>query len=113
MELIEKIIDGVKFTFVNDAGSNRSGFYHDTTLLQNGREIGRNRSQYYNRTWESYKYQSCMKTTVHNTIKKELLEDFESYKKMHGVSRLSQKVKDEIEAADTTIKTLRKLYETL
>lgn len=113
MELVEKTIDGVKFTFVNDAGSNRSGFYHNTTLLQNGWEIGRNRSQYYNRTWESYKYQSCMKTTVHNTIKKELLEDFESFKKMHGLSRLSQKTKDEIEAASKTIQALRKLYETL
>lgn len=113
MELVEKTIDGVKFTFVNDAGSNRSGFYHNTTLLQNGWEIGRNRAQYYNRTWESYKYQSCMKTTVHNTIKKELLEDFESFKKMHGVSRLSQKTKDEIEAENKTIQTLKKLYETL
>lgn len=113
MELVEKTIDGVKFTFVNDAGTNRSGFYHTTTLLQNGWEIGRNRSQYYNRTWESYRYQSCMKATVNNVIKKELLEDFESYKKMHGVSRLPQKVKDEIEAADTTIQTLKKLYESL
>ena len=113
MELVEKTIDGVKFTFVNDAGSNRSGFYHDTTLLQNGRDIGHNRSQCYNRTWESYKYQSCMKTTVHDTIKRVLLEEFESYKKINGVSRLSQKIKDEIEAADTTIQTLKKLYETL
>ena len=113
MELVEKIIDGVKFTFVNDAGTNRTGFYHTTTLLKNGWEIGCNRSQYYNRTWESYKYQSCMKSTVHNVINKELLDNFDSFKRMHGVSRLSQKVKDEIEAANTTIKTLRKLYETL
>lgn len=113
MELVEKTIDGVKFTFVNDAKNNRSGFYHTTTLLQNGWEIGRNRSQYYNRTWESYRYRSCMKGTVSNVIKKELLEDFESYKKANGVSRLSQEIKDEIEAADTTIKTLRKLYEAL
>lgn len=113
MELVEKTIDGVKFTFVNDAGTNRSGFYHTTTLLQNGWEIGRNRAQYYNRTWESYRYQSCMKCTVSNVIKKELLEDFESFKKMHGVSRLPQKVKDEIEAANTTIQTLKKLYESL
>ena len=54
-----------------------------------------------------------MKTTVHNAINEELLEEFERYKKSNGVSRLSQKVKDEIEAASTTIKTLRKLYETL
>lgn len=113
MELVEKTIDGVKFTFVNDAGTNRSGFYHTTTLLQNGWEIGRNRAQYYNRTWESYRYQSCMKGTVNNVIKKELLEEFESYKKTHGVPRLSQKVKDEIEAANTTIQTLKKLYESL
>lgn len=113
MELVEKTIDGVKFTFVNDAGSNRSGFYHSTTLLQNGWEIGRNRAQYYNRTWESYRYQSCMKGAVSNMIKKELLEDFESFKKMHGVSRLSQKTKEEIGAANKTVKTLKKLYETL
>jgi len=113
MELVEKTIDGVKFTFVNDAGRNRSGFYHDTTLLQNGWEIGHNRAQYYNRTWESYRYQSSMKGAVSNVIKKELLEDFESFKKVHGVSRLQQKTKDEIEAANQTIKTLRKLYEAL
>jgi hypothetical protein len=34
----------------------RGGFKHEATLLLNGREIGKAKALYVNRTWEAYQY---------------------------------------------------------
>ena len=39
---------------------NRSGFKHEATLLRNGDDRLSVKCQYYNRTWESYEYESVL-----------------------------------------------------
>lgn len=90
MTIVKKTINGNEFEFVNSFRGNRSGFVHETTLFRNGRMAGANRIQYYNRTWESYEYQSVMKGCV-----RELLEDCRTawetaWKNNHGIKRLTE-----------------------
>lgn len=113
MNTVKRTIQGKEFLFVNQYGSNRSGFYHDTTLLRNGWEEAHYRAQYYNRTWEEYMYQSSMKQAVRNRmdeIKSEIISD---HKKELGISRVKQSTKDSLWAASDELKLYRELYESL
>jgi len=49
-----------EYQIVCETKSTRSGFKHEATLLHNGREIDSAKIIYYNRTWESYQYQSVL-----------------------------------------------------
>ena len=72
--IYNKEINGVKFTLVCESWSTRSSWGHEVTLYKNDyAKIGRAKIRYYNRTWESYQYQSAIKAaakkaflTLHN-----------------------------------------------
>lgn len=90
MREITKIINGNEYIFINSSRGNRSGFVHESELIKNGWTIGKNKCQYYNRTWEAYTYQSVMKGLVYG-----LIEDFtkafkDSWKEKHGIKRLTE-----------------------
>ena len=68
METITKNIKGYDFTFINEFGETKNGFKHHTDLYFGIELINSNTSYYYNRTWESYAYQSCMCAAVMNEI---------------------------------------------
>lgn len=90
MREITKIINGIEYKFVNECYGNSSGFVHKTDLFKDGKCIGHNKCQYYNRTWEVYTYQSVMKGLVYG-----LIEDFskafrDSWKEKHGIKRLTE-----------------------
>lgn len=88
MSITRKTINGAEYEFINDCYGNRSGFVHESNLKKDGRFIGHNKCQYYNRTWEVYTYQTVMKGLVYNLME-ELKESFkESWKESHGVKRL-------------------------
>lgn len=84
------------FTFINAYHKNRSGFTHDCEL-----HIGYQRfdchAQYYNRTWESYTYQSVMVGALYNYkeyVEKHLKERFLADK---GYKRMTPQLKAEFE----------------
>lgn len=86
-------VNGFTFTFCNASRDTRHGFAHDCTLYINDRYSTRGRiyttCHYYNRTWESYRYQSVMKqalSCLENDIETYLKED---YKIEHGLKRLA------------------------
>ena len=56
------------FEIKNKSRNRRNGFSHDSTLLINGVEIGKASVHYYNRTWESYRFQTSMLKVVNETI---------------------------------------------
>ena len=88
MSITRKTINGAEYEFINSSRGNRSGFVHESELYKNDRLIGRNKCQYYNRTWECYTYQTVMKSLVYNLME-ELKESFkDSWKEAHGVKRL-------------------------
>lgn len=45
----------------------RNGFKHEATLLRDGREIEKAKICYLNRTWESYEYESVIKSVLDKT----------------------------------------------
>ena len=90
MDIVKKTINGNDYIFYNSFRGNRSGFVHETELYKNNYNIGWNKVQYYNRTWEVYTYQSVMKGLVSY-----LLEDCRkayktAWKNEHGIKRLTE-----------------------
>lgn len=89
MREITKIINGNEYIFINSYRKNRSGFVHESELKKNGQNIGKNKCQYYNRTWEVYTYQTVMQGIVYNLMK-EFTESFKDlWKEKHGFKRLN------------------------
>lgn len=69
MEYITKTINGAEFTFAVSARNTRSGFAQDCELIHAGRVIASDTARYYNRTWESYRFQTVMLGAVDNAIR--------------------------------------------
>lgn len=44
------------YSTVCESKPRQGGFKHEATLLFKGREVGRAKVCYYNRTWEAYQY---------------------------------------------------------
>lgn len=90
MEIVKKVINGVEYEFINSTRGNRSGFVHETKLFKDGRLVEENKIQYYNRTWECYRYQSVMKGLVYCLIEA-CEERFKNrWKREHNVKRLTE-----------------------
>lgn len=98
MDYIEKKIGNADFTFCLNSHSNRSGFVHECDLYMDGRHLASSKAQYYNRTWESYRFQTVMHSAVRNAIDdaRERIEDAEKYQR--GWKKLTAARREEINA---------------
>lgn len=96
MTVIKKEINGNEYMFINSWRGNRSGFVHETQLIRNNTILGDAKIQYYNRTWESYEYQSVMKRLVGELM--EICEESfqNAWKSEHNIKRLTQAKRDEM-----------------
>jgi hypothetical protein len=54
----------------------RYGFRHVATLHKNGYEIAKAKCCYYNRTWESYEYESVLLKVIENNFDGEVKDKF-------------------------------------
>lgn len=71
-------VNGRDYTFICNYRKNRSGFVHECEL-HIGVQLFESKCQYYNRTWESYTYQTVMYGALRNYeeyITKILKENF-------------------------------------
>ena len=67
--IYNKEINGVKFTFVCESWNIRNSWGHEVTLYRNNTfKVGHAKIRYYNRTWESYLYQSAIKNVIIDVI---------------------------------------------
>lgn len=68
---------------------------HRVILLRNGVELNERKVTYYNRTWESYRYQTCMSACILDYREKELQFFLDRYKFDNNISRFrkGEKVK--------------------
>ena len=115
MDIIRKTIGENVFVFYCDSGDTRHGFKHEVELYKNGRYIASNKSYYLNRTWEKYRYQTCMLGAISNR-QAQLEHDFiEEYKAQKSIKRLTKaKREDALNMLNNTkeyaeIKALREL----
>jgi len=78
------------FTFICYWHGNRSGFKHETELHSNG-FYGTASVQYYNRTWESYDYQSVIWKLVDNLLEREKTYLKDRFKEENGIQKITKK----------------------
>lgn len=90
-------INDNEYEFINDSFSNSRNWGHTTRLLKNGREISNQKSIYYNRTWESYQYQSCMKGSVYDLIDIEFAKVISECKITNGIKRMAADVRTKLQ----------------
>lgn len=96
MEIREKTINENKYQLVNEYWETSNAWGHKTTIFQNGYEIEQYKCRYYNRTWESYEYQSCMESAVKEVLFKEKNRFIENYKYENNITRFKKGQKEEV-----------------
>ena len=90
--IYNKEINGVKFTLVCESWCTRYSWGHEVTLYKNDfAKIGRAKIHYYNRTWESYQYQSAIKAVIFETIERIKAAAKETFKTLHHYKVLTKK----------------------
>lgn len=114
MEKITKIVNGNTYDFINEYWSTYNAWGHKTHLFKNNYEIATNRVRYYNRTWESYKYQSCMYGCVYQLIEERTKDLTYHFKEENNIKKLTKKWELEYNDylnCDSELKELNKLME--
>ena len=90
--IYNKEINGVKFTLVCESWRTRYSWGHEVTLYKNDFvKIGRAKIRYYNRTWESYQYQSAIKSVIYNAIAQIKATAKIAFKELHHYKVLTKK----------------------
>lgn len=102
-----------EYEFVNESFQNSRNWGHITHLFKNGSEISEHKSVYYNRTWESYQYQSCMQGSVYSLIDIEFADIISKYKIAYNIKRmastLKKELRDKFESHNELFSLLKKL----
>lgn len=68
-----------------------SGFTHHCSLNAPAYDSAENKACYYNRTWESYTFQTCMRGAAYNAREYRRGELMDDYKAAHGYARMTAK----------------------
>lgn len=94
------MLENLKFIkyyhFNNESNYYSYGFNHKSQFFfedANGWHEFNNTSHYLNRTWERYKYQSCMYGAVSNAINYRIEKLKDIFKKENNIKRLTKKYK--------------------
>ena len=114
MDMIKKNVGNAEFTFVLNSRSNRSGFVHECELFCGYKKIAQDKAQYYNRTWEAYRYQTVMLCAVNKAIQAAKADIIDEQKRINGWRQLSKSRKEAVKKIideNDGIKVLRELYE--
>lgn len=90
--IYNKIINGIKFTFICESWSTRNSWGHKVTLYKNDSfEVGRAKVRYYNRAWECYLYQSAIKSVIFNAIKEIKADAKKAFLTLHNYKVMTKK----------------------
>ena len=90
--IYNKEINGVKFTLVCESWCTRNSWGHEVTLYRNDyAKIGRAKIRYYNRTWESYQYQTAIKSVIYEAIAKIKAAAKIAFNELHNYKVLTKK----------------------
>ena len=90
MEIKKYEIGNVNYEFVCEGWSNSRGWGHEVHLFRDGWEIAENRIRYYNRTWENYRFQSCMLGAIDSAMTDIVERTIENYKRKNNVERFKK-----------------------
>ena len=96
---IKKIIckSGNEYNIVNEYWETSNSWGHKSTLIALWGEVESKKVRYYNRTWESYTYQYCMRYLLGTILENNLKSYITQVKEIRGITRLSKKIRAELE----------------
>ena len=97
---IKKIIckSGNEYNIVNETWETSRAWGHKSTLIAPWGEVESHKVRYYNRTWESYTYQTCMGGLLDTILEDNLKSYITQYKEKNDITRLTSLQKDMIKA---------------
>ena len=104
-------INGKEFILYCDGWETSRAWGHKCELKMNDWHLATVKIRYYNRTWESYRFQSVMHKAVEQAIDFELKMLIRQWKQSTGKRVCSANQKAELIAGSDIIQDLRKLYE--
>ena len=99
------------FVVIAESFETRTGWGHLASLMCDGVQLGSSKINYYNRTWERYRYQSAILASIHNAIDAVEFDIFEGYKLSHNKKRISANQKAELLSGNSVIAKLKMLYD--
>lgn len=104
--------NGTKFEFVCESWSTSRAWGHRVKLYtgSNYAAIADAKIRYYNRTWESYQYQSCMHAAVYQARSEHEAVVIADYKEDHNIKRLTKERRAQVLEHDEYRNTLNELY---
>lgn len=116
MEIKRYLVDDVDFAFVCETWETRNSWGHKVVLFRNDVAYAEHKCRYYNRTWEMFRYQSCMLGVI-NDLQTELIESgITRYKKANNITRFKKGERDKV-VEDVkhchTYSVLQKLYNSI
>lgn len=87
---------GNKIELVNESWSTSRSWGHKTNVIVNGYDYGTHKVTYYNRTWESYAFQTCMLGAVREIIEDNITRYLENYKYTNNITRFKKGQREEL-----------------
>lgn len=113
MEIRKVNVNGNVYEFVNESGNTRNGFYHKTTVFKNGCEVGSNRCNYLNRTWECYRYQTVMMGGIYNMLDRLVNRLLETFKADNGYKKMTENRRIEFDLLKANNELIKEYEEVL
>ena len=87
---------GRVYNIVNEYWENSNSWGHKSTLIAPWGEVESHKVRYYNRTWESYTYQTCMGGLLDTILENNQKSYITEYKEKNDISRLLADKKAEV-----------------
>lgn len=95
------------FKVTAETWETRNAWGHRAYLYYNNNLVNTNKITYYNRTWESWQYQSVIRGVIYNYIDTLSNIAFRKYKEQNNKKRLTQLEKQRIIDNDANISELK------
>lgn len=109
MEILKKKINKNNYQFNCRTFDNRNNWGHKVQFIVNNRRVAENKVIYYNRTWESFQYQSCINGAI-NLYYNELLNDYiNNYKSDNNITRLKKEIKEQLQKDFNKLENIKSL----
>lgn len=102
-----KKIMGKVFSIYAEGWSNSRAWGHRAVLRVNDFSTRESKIRYYNRTWESYQYESVIHSVIYGYIESVKNDIRENFKREKNIKRITERYKKELEKLVKTDKDIK------
>lgn len=101
-----------KCQYYEVSGSNQASLWgHEVEFKIDYQTVSFAKCSYYNRTWETWEFQTCMLNALSNYMKSIENTVYDNGRQTYNVKKLSKDKKDQLLDENTSYKSLKKLYD--